>query len=157
VGGIKVPSVLYLFAEGTQVGRESKVSNTTPNLWPVDFVTSEAEYPDAVLKQQAELFGKKTKHLVEAEVRSPDHAFFLQDKIRKSLYLVAPALGGYSYRLFTIEYGIEPYPVVITGVGDDVARICPTKQEFLATLKDLFASQETRRIIVSLLAQSKTG
>jgi len=134
-----------------------EMADTTIDLWPIDFGISEIEFPDVVLKKQAELLGEKTQHLVEAEVRSPDHALILHDKIRKSLYLVAPKLGGYSYRLFTIEYGIVPYPVVITGYGEEAARVCPTKEAFLVALKDIFASEETRRVIASLIAQSTTG
>ena len=131
------------------------MADTTIDLWPSDFGSPEIEYPDVILKQQAALLGDKTQHLVEAEVHSPDNGLLLRDKILKTFYLVAPALAGYRYRLFTIQYDVNPYPVIITGYSDAGGRICQTKTEFLTALKDLFASDETRRVIASLLAQSQ--
>lgn len=80
------------------------MSNPAIDLWPSVFGYQETELPDAILREQANRLGEKTNHLVEARVEAPVYATYLTDKIRLGFYLVAPRLGNYSYRLFTIEY-----------------------------------------------------
>ena len=134
------------------------MSNTTIDLWPSVFGHQETELPDAILREQANRLGEKTNHLVEARVEALAHATYLTDKIRLGFYLVAPRLGNYSYRLFTIEYeivlknqNIIGYPVTVL---NGVERVCEDKKEFLEVLREVFASQTTIQVISALMTGS---
>jgi hypothetical protein len=134
------------------------MSNAAIDLWPSVFGYQKTELPDAILKEQANRLSEKTNHLVEARVEAPAHTTYLTDKIRLGFYLVAPRLGNYSYRLFTIEYGIaleeqniSGYPVTLV---NGVERICQDREEFLEALREVFASQATMQVISALMTGS---
>ena len=134
------------------------MSNTAIDLWPSVFGHQETELPDAILREQANRLREKTNHLVEARVESPAHATYLTDKIRLGFYLVAPRLGNYSYRLFTIEYAIVlknqniiGYPVTVL---NGVERVCENREEFLDVLREVFSSQATIQVIAALMTGS---
>ena len=136
------------------------MSQVEIDLWPSAFGLPKQELPDAILKEQANRLGEKTNHVVEARVEAPEHAKYLSDKIRLAFYLVAPRLGNYSYRLFTVEYGITSIGQEITGYpvtllnGEE--RICRDRGEFIEVLREIFASQTTLQVISALMDDSST-
>lgn len=85
-------------------------------------------------------------------------------KFRYGFYIVAPALGNYRYKLFTIQHDVNLYPVKFTTDEDIKNEIYPDKntisagseKEFLEILKKIFQSKRTKQIIGSLLSQSVT-
>lgn len=138
------------------------MSDTIPDLWPESFggAADETLLPNDVLVEQARLLAEKTGHVVEGEVRLPEHAKFIADRLRYAFYLVAPHLAGYAYRLFTIEFelraaafGLSGYPVVVTF---DEQTTCRDESEFLETLKRIFADKATREVITALQRRSLT-
>jgi hypothetical protein len=128
------------------------MSATVPNLWPDDFGTTSVTPPIAILRQQAGQLGKLTRNLVVAEVRTSqplsDSAF-----IEHVFELVAPALYHYRFGLFTIRHAIkEPYPVTLRNREQSLN--ANDEQEFLRVLGTVLGSEDTRRVIGALLAQS---
>lgn len=128
------------------------------DLWP-DFAPAEGELPPiTILKQQASLLGLKMKNLIEAEVETgtTDYQRFL----RHTLYLVAPVLNFYRYKLLDVEHpATEMYPVIIKVPTDDPANNtleikAASEEEFKAELKNVFASAQIKKVIENLLAQS---
>jgi len=146
------------------------------SLWP-EIEPAAARPPVSILKEQGTLLGSKTNNLVEGKVESipePDEA-----TMGYSFYIVAPVLGGYRYRLFTIEHDIRMYPVNFTLESEIMVDVDPEKYsrstvkammerqrgvhtdtannepEFLELLKKIFSAKKTREIIAAILAQSK--
>lgn len=81
------------------------------DLWPANITdTTVIDSPLSILREQARLLGEKTKNLVKAEVSQGTAE---NQKFVHHFYIVAPTLNNYHYRLFTIEYGVEMYPLTI--------------------------------------------
>ncbi len=130
------------------------------DLWPEDIGQIKIKSPIAILKEQAALLGRKTGALLEATAGQGDTP---GEDFSYKFCITAPALGLYSHRLFTIEHGIELYPLNIT-IDDDICReIAPdakdnllrieSEEAFLEILRTIFASTKTRVLISGLLAQ----
>lgn len=151
------------------------MASKVENLWPIDIrATSKQLSPVAILKRQASLLGERTKNLVEAEVetKATDH----QKKLQHWFYLVAPALDFYKYPLFRVEHSpTQFYPLMIRFIGsaetstkgdrsgkfegitsrEQVMMLrVKSEAEFTAHLKTIFAADETKKVIQSLIDQS---
>lgn len=129
------------------------------DLWAEDILTeTPIRTPIAILKEQASLLGKKTQNVVLAEVVPISGAnFYLRFNIK------APALGNYSYTLFTIIHSIGLYPLeieldddVAKELGLDITRSTPVKdeEELIQLLDRVLKAERTKHIIRALLAQS---
>lgn len=125
-----------------------------PSLWPDDIAVTDAIAPVVILKEQASLLGQRTQNLVEARVH-PGQTHYEEYPFVYYFELVAPALDNYRYRLFGISHGVAFYPVRIEFEGFDGYRDAISENEFMSELADIFSSERTRRIISSLIAQSK--
>lgn len=145
------------------------------DLWPEKLESAKIRSPVAILKEQASLLGQKTKNVVEGVV-SEFPTLEMEETMEYSFSLVAPALGGYRYRLFTMSHDIRMYPLIIRMEGEIFQEVNPekpekesvsdrllrlknqakvdTEAEFLALLKKIFAATKTRQIIAAILAQS---
>lgn len=128
------------------------------DLWP-DFTPAEGEVPPiTILKEQASVLGVKLKNLIEADVETSTKDY--QRFLRHTLFLVAPVLNFYRYKLLDVEHlATQMYPVTIRVSLDDQTNSMSEKQaqdeeEFKAVLKEVFASAQTRTVIENLLAQS---
>lgn len=153
------------------------MASKVDNLWPDDIEASSKQLsPVAILKRQASLLGEQTKNLVEAEVETKGTDF--QRLLQHWFYLVAPALDFYKYPLFRVEhYPTQFYPLKIIwnkmSTGTSPAGIALAKKPSLAerakaksvllakseaafkqSLKRIFADDETKKIIQSLIDQS---
>ena len=129
------------------------MSSSRRNLWPQDIAVTDLVPPVAILKEQASLLGKQTQNLVEAHVvlggsRNPGmypfHYYF---------QVIAPALDGYRYNLFSISHGVQFYPVRIEFEDADIE--VQNEEEFMTALANIFSSDKTKGIISALIAQSK--
>lgn len=157
------------------------------DLWSDDITSIDIKVPVAILREQAFLLGKKTKNIVEAEVKRIDisdegsgsgqgidisnemplNSVELNEdltKFRYGFYILAPALGNYRYKLFTIWHDVNLYPVNFTTDEDIKNEIYPDKntisakseEEFLEILKKIFQSKRTKQIIRAIFSQSVT-
>lgn len=150
------------------------------DLWPEDLIGQpEIKAPVTILKEQASLLGKKTKNLIEAEVR-PDQEvetpttlerimgqtrprlLLNEGEFRYDFYLVAKTLG-YRYKLLSIQHDINLYPVAMLPDEDIMMEIsdgqkvqkqwAKSEPELIELLQRIFTAQKTRRVIQALLAQ----
>jgi len=132
------------------------------NLWPDNIGSGSPQMkpPIAILREQASLLGERTHNIVTATVNTVQGPSMRP--FRSGFMLLAPALENYAYRLFSIEHGIEFYPVVLD-VDDDILMELPahsrpvqanSEAEFLDLLKRIFGSRKTRQVIDAMLAQS---
>lgn len=81
------------------------------DLWAEDIAETVIKTPVAILKEQASLLGKKTQNIVVGEVISTQAQ---SEKIRHRFNVVAPALGNYSFELFSISHNMDLYPLEIS-------------------------------------------
>jgi hypothetical protein len=70
--------------------------------------------------------------------------------------LVVPALEDYTYTLFRVEHGIEFYPVKLDAPRA-LGRTAKSEEEFINSLRKILSSENTQRIIGSLIAQVETA
>lgn len=125
------------------------------NLWGDLPTIDEVKPPVAILKEQAAGLEKLTKGILTGEVAvsQPYGAIHLDFRI------VAPALAGYEYSLLTAQHSVEMYPVKVSpawgSYSDQID--CNDSDEFESALAEIFTSTKARRIIQSLLAQSKAA
>jgi len=137
------------------------------DLWPKDLALSKVRTPLAILKEQASLLGQRTGGLVTAEIRRYERppAIRLEDTdFGYGFDVVAPALGGYRYRLFSIYHGIALYPVTIELDDEAMLEIDPESKgravaaldeaAFVRVLERIFKAKKARRVIEALWAQS---
>ncbi len=90
------------------------------NLWPENLTVTKTKAPVTVLREQASLLGEATQNIVEANV------FPIRDsntEFRYAFHIVAPPLGNYQYKLFTICHGIDMYPVTICPDEDIIKEV----------------------------------
>lgn len=131
------------------------MQNRSQDLWPEDIGTPiDIPTPVSILKEQAALLGEKTHNIVEAEIKTSlvDFARLLQH----SFYLVAPALDQYRYLLFrATHHGTQFYPVEIASESTKEPITVNSEDELKEALKNLFASEQTKSKIQSLIAQSR--
>lgn len=126
------------------------MSQTIPDFWPTDFGVGTVRTPAAILREQAARLGEKTRHLVVAKVEQSPRG----NTFGFSFNLMAPALGSYRYVLFSIEYGIEPYPLTVYGLQPSGFKVS-SEEEFIELLRKTLSSEETKRVIATLLAHSQ--
>jgi hypothetical protein len=146
------------------------------DLWPASISGPEVIAPVTILREQAALLGKKTNGLVLASVRttatdSPtrDSKTGLRrltrpgqasdngsERFIHSFQLVVPALEDYTYTLFRVEHGIEFYPVKLDAPRA-LGRTAKSEEEFINSLRKILSSENTQRIIGSLIAQVETA
>lgn len=79
------------------------------DLWPENITEITYKSPLAILKEQAKFLGEKTNNLIVASVGKVSS---VNQQFAYQFYIVAPTLD-YLYRLFSIQYGVEPYPLEV--------------------------------------------
>ena len=151
------------------------------DLWPTDLLdqVDTIRTPLAILREQAELLGKKSNNLVEARVktnqRNPEVLLVTSRKplsglgggnpnefitergtaenaiLIQSFNLVSSVLG-YTYQLFYVTHPIQGYPLAVYFEGQ--VSEANSEDELLTILKEIFSSEKTKRIIEAMVAQS---
>lgn len=121
------------------------------NLWPEDFGMISSVPPVTILRQQAAMLGRRTQNILTADVRTGEN---FEDELVHRFYLVAPALGDYRYQLFLVRHpAVSIYPATVWFSNSEKEET-PDETSLRDVLKRIFASDETRRIVQSLIAQS---
>jgi hypothetical protein len=129
------------------------MTSTIPDLWPTDFRPLGPLPPVAILREQAVRLSAKTNNQVTAEVSCPPPQ---GDQLEYHLDLIAPHLGHYRYRLLSIQHGLGYYPLQLFADVPGAPLRASSEDEFVRALRAVLASDETRRVIGALLAQTAT-
>jgi hypothetical protein len=146
------------------------------DLWPQDLGAAPTSTPLTILKEQASLLGAKMNNIIIASVkRHVLHPSFVsrnvapaksatiaEEPFRYSFDLEAPALDSYTYRLFTVAFDEDFYPVrfvvdvdIASELGTDGEDVVASDEEaFKHVLSGILASQKTRKVINAIRAQS---
>lgn len=121
------------------------------DLWPDSFESAGEDLPLDFVREQAKLLWNKTQKFVEGNVvplDRPPH----EDRATYAFMLMAPAIS-YSFRLFTMEQGLDPFPFVIQ--IDSESTICSDLDAVKATLSKILQAEDTRKVIAHLISMSR--
>jgi len=124
------------------LARSIQVTAQDADLWG-DLEDKGPLSPRVILKQQADLLGDKTKHLVEADVRTESNGriFF------HSFVLLVKGLDNYKHELLTVSHGISLYPVTTSS-----GRRLETPQQFKNWLQENLSASATKRVVTNLMS-----
>jgi hypothetical protein len=152
------------------------------DLWP-KIESKELITPVTILRQQASLLGKKTKNILEAEIKDLKVESVSDSDFHYAFYIAATALGFYRYKIMEIHYSMDLNPVRIEvekSIYIELEKCEDLKssnikfaqqdrkswansievnsdKDFFKVLKAIFGSKKVLRVISVLLAQSDTG
>jgi hypothetical protein len=146
------------------------------DLWPDELTAVDQRTPLTILKEQASLLGDKTQNIVIAELEDvsgtgPWSLTVKGTPFKYGFLLTCPALGHYRFRLFSIGYDIDMYPVYFDldsdvteelieethlEPGTNGALQASNEKEFTEILKRIFSSKKTLRVIRALLTQAQS-
>ncbi len=127
---------------------------STENLWGSLDDFKKIKTPLSIVREQGELLTQATQGVLRGLVRIDSEA----GNFRFSLSIIAMQLNQYKYELFKVRHGIKIYPVLVQNLikGTKTWRKCDNETSFLATIKSILSSSETRRVLESLLSQSES-
>jgi hypothetical protein len=133
-----------------------------PDLWPQSFGEPPEPTPSAIFRQQGLLLGKKTDNLVYGEVQSRSHP---SGEFAHVLEVVAPLLA-YRQILAVAYHKVDAYPAKI-GLPNlrspwnhfgfptcDSPREVKSAAEFMEELRSILQSEDTIKLLQTLIAQS---
>jgi hypothetical protein len=125
---------------------------TKNSLWPESFGEVALLTPVAILREQGVALGEQTKNIVVGRV----HTAGEEQQFYQNFELYCAPLG-YRVHLLQVRHTIDLYPatIFVTGEAPDASLSASTPDEFKEKLKEVFARPKTKKIITSLLAQSK--
>jgi hypothetical protein len=123
------------------------------NLWGQLPTPEEIRPPTQILKEQGALLSETTKGVLRGEV-SVSQAY---GRFQLELEIVAPALDNYRYSVLEATHELEMYPVTVKPGWDKSQQQvdCTNEAEFESALADILSSDQIRRVVTALLAQSR--
>jgi len=122
------------------------------NLWPTEFGEIGLRTPVSILREQALALGERTANIVVGRV-SPAGA--PAGKFRHVLSLYCPPLAYQTTFLYVDhELGLYPADIFIDGEENTPIR-ANDPEEFSRRLREIFSRDKTKKLIASLLAQSR--
>jgi hypothetical protein len=129
------------------------------NLWGDIPMESEIKPPVTILREQATILGDRTNNIVQGRVVTeptfPSATDFKDSPLQYGLYLLAPALDNYLYKVLEIRHDLGLYPVQIMSTVAEHIPACRNEQELLKVLEMILSSQKIHRVIAALIAQSR--
>lgn len=119
------------------------------SLWPMDLVSTIPAIPLTLVKEQAAHLGRITNNIVGAKVktRTDDEGDFWI-----VFLIVAPALGSYEYKLFSLWHGADLYPIHVASTGAELE----DESSLRDFLRNVFASPTTVKVVQALVAQARS-
>ena len=124
------------------------MANDPNDLWP-EFEEVPLMTPVAILKEQGAFLSKRTSGLLDVEITSSTDF----DEFLHNFNIIARTLD-YSYRLFKIKHEITLYPVNL--YWGDKWHEASNEEQFRKLLADILSHESTRKILLALLAQSRS-
>ncbi|MFN8512567.1 MAG: hypothetical protein U0232_16585 [Thermomicrobiales bacterium] len=129
------------------------------NLWGEIPTESEIKPPVTILREQATILGERTGNIIQGRVLTEPHFSttmnFKGSPLQYGLYLLAPALDNYLYKVLEIRHDLQMYPVeVISSVAENIPP-CQNEQELLVVLETILSSPKIHRVIAALITQSR--
>jgi len=124
------------------------MDNNDLDLWPADFGEISTTSPASILRKQAKALTERTNGVLRGDVSSRSS----QGTFHHSLYVVAPTLKNYKYRLLKVSHGIGFYPATIDFHDREMNAF--DEDDLIQALRTVLHSEEAKRVIQALLSQS---
>ncbi len=124
------------------------------DLWGELPVTETVRTPVTILREQAALLEKKTENILQGNI----HIAASRDEFSVSFDIIAPSLDDYSYRVLTIDYPPIMYPLRVREKVTREAPViwqCGDEERFTEVLGRILSHSQIRRVVTSLVAQSR--
>ena len=128
---------------------------SSKNLWGNLTAEESVRTPTNVLNEQATALSEMTKGILHGKVE-----LWSEEKTFKiTLSIVAPAVNNYEFEVVSVKHPVELYPVSVVAAWErwELRKEieCQDEEEFMAALERILGSERVRRVISSLIAQSK--
>lgn len=136
------------------------------DLWPDSYKNVGGKTPGSILKKQAALLGKKTKHHVTPVVEQSSVFFQEDNSLRHRLWLTIPKRPMYRYGHFTMMHNTDFYPVLFLLDEEIKQELQPerivrnslltvqSEEELRSVLEKIFNSKKTEHVVDLLQAQN---
>ena len=126
---------------------------STENLWGSLDGFKKIKTPLSIVREQGSLLTRATQDILRGYVNVDSQG----ENISFSLFIIAMQLNQYKYEVLEVQHGIKIYPVLVRGLVEEKPwKKCHNETSFLAEIKSILSSTETRKIIESLLSQSES-
>ena len=121
------------------------------SLWGELPLESVLRTPVSILQEQAAILTKATNGILEGRVTTANE----KGKIKSTLRIIAPALGGYNLAVTSINHGIFLYPAEsIDHLRNEYYEI-DNEDMLIENLKDVLTSAPLHAAIAALVSQSR--
>jgi len=141
-------------APAPSISTAAAANPSIPNLWPDDIGETNLTAPLSVLQAQAHNLSQRTGGLVVAAIETVTER---ASSFVHSFVLIAPALNNYAARIFRVKHGVHFYPLeVITEIDGPNFRAA-TQEDFMRALAEVFGSAPLKKMVHSLIAQSRVA
>jgi hypothetical protein len=128
----------------------------TLNLWGQLPPTEKIRTPTQILKEQATALDDMTKGALQGSVTVRHDS---QGTFNIDLDIVAPALDNYTYNVLEASHGLNLYPVKVRPGWKKFEYKehfeCADEEQLDLALGQVLTSPEVKRVITTLLAQSR--
>ena len=128
------------------------MSKDTENLWEIDFKPADVRTTKSLLDQQAGLLEKLTNGVLYGSIHTEETP--LEGDFKHEFRILAPGLGGYSYKLFVVRQPLRMYPLTIESEVFDRYKKCKNEIEFRDALKEILRHKSTKQVVNAMIAQS---
>lgn len=122
------------------------------NLWGSLDGFKKTKTPLSIVREQGDLLTQATQGILQGHVTVDSQG----DIISFSFFIIATRLNQYKYEVLKLEHGIKIYPVSVYSSIVGKWAECNDEASFLAKIKSILSSSETRSVIESLLSQSES-
>lgn len=128
------------------------------SLWGDLPAVEDVDTPASLLREQAEALAEATQNLLRGEVKTSSHTELPKQHLSHTLSIIAPALNNYKIEIVTLSHEAVVYPVSVKNLlGNQNAfpERCGDLEQLQAALAGVLQSHVVRKVMASLLAQSK--
>ena len=108
--------------------------------------------PTLILKEQGDLLYGATK----GTLRGITTLQTVGDEFLIGFDIKAFYLNQYQYTLLTVRHGLNVYPLTVKDKVQDKEYSCETEEAFVEAVEYILSSTEVRKIIQTLISQSKS-
>ena len=123
------------------------MTSEPPDLWPELVAPAEISTPVSILRKQAAVLSAKTRYDLQGDVRTDASGDIFVHRFN----IVVPALGNYSYELLTVRHDMQLYPA--TCYAENEGERVASEKELVDWLRGVFASERTKNVLTTLMAQ----
>lgn len=114
---------------------------STESLWGNIDGFKRIKTPLSIVREQGDLLTQETQGILQGYVKVDSQG----RDIQFSLFIIATRLNQYKYQVLQIVHGIKIYPVDVYSSIEEKWTVCKDETSFLATIKSILSSSETRK------------